>query len=94
MPTRLAWIAFPLAAFFAVLVRLWHDAPVLDDYYTVLLSVVSMLEAESAREWLGVVLAQHNEHRVATGNGRVIKPDRRLGGPPDQEGAPRGKGLR
>jgi len=66
MPTRLAWIAFPLAAFFAVLVRLWHDAPVLDDYYTVLLSVVSMLDAESAREWLGVVFAQHNEHRVAT----------------------------
>lgn len=62
----LAWIAVPLALHLAILQRFWFDAPVLDDYDSVLGSLVEMARAQGWREWLGAVFALQNEHRAAT----------------------------
>src|SRR5260221_10237910 len=64
--SKLAWMSAPLALYLFVLQRLWVDAPVWDDYGTVLDSVMRMMDAPSAKDWLAVVVAQHNEHRIAT----------------------------
>ena len=61
----LAWISVPLALYFLVLHRLWSNAPVWDDYDTILDAILRMTRAASAKEWIGVVVAQHNEHRIA-----------------------------
>jgi hypothetical protein len=61
----LAWIAAPFAIYLYLLQRLWFDAPISDDYEIVLNGIMRMMDAPSAREWLAIVVAQHNEHRVA-----------------------------
>ena len=66
-PSRagLAWAAPALALFFLVLARLWFNAPVWDDYDAILDCVMRMKDAASGTQWLAIVVAQHNEHRIA-----------------------------
>ena len=61
----LAWMAPAIALFLFVLTRLWFNAPVWDDYDAILDGVMRMRDAPSAAQWLGIVVAQHNEHRIA-----------------------------
>ena len=65
LPRGLAWVAIPVAIHFALLVRFWFDAPVLDDYDCILESMGKMAAAGSFPEWFGVVFSLQNEHRLA-----------------------------
>src|SRR5688572_7419312 len=62
----LAWAAVPLLVYLVVLSRLWANAPVWDDYGTVLDTLTRMSDSKSAREWLALLVHQHNEHRIFT----------------------------
>ena len=62
----LPWIAAPLAVMFAVLFWFWYDAPVMDDYDSILGSLVILAKAQTFPEWLRALVALHNEHRAAT----------------------------
>lgn len=64
---ELAWIGVPFAVFLLVLQRLWFDAPVWDDYDAVLSLLLSARDAHGAGEWLALLTAQHNEHRIVVG---------------------------
>ena len=61
----IAWIAAPLAVYLFVLQRLWFNVPIWDDYDAVMWWPLKMLDAKSLTEWLGLVVEQHNEHRIA-----------------------------
>jgi hypothetical protein len=61
---ELAWIALPFLAYLALLQALWFDVPIWDDYSVILDGTMRMMDAQSWREKMGVLLAQHNEHRV------------------------------
>ena len=61
----LAWVLVPLLAYLLVLRHFWFNAPVWDDYDAVLDSVMMLMDASSPREWLGALVHQHNEHRIA-----------------------------
>jgi len=60
----LAWIALPVAVHLLILQHFWFNTPVWDDYGVVGV-VLRMLDAGSLREWLALLVGQHNEHRVA-----------------------------
>jgi hypothetical protein len=62
----LAWAAVPLLVYLVVLFRLWANAPVWDDYGTVLDTLTRMGASQSAAEWLELLVHQHNEHRIFT----------------------------
>lgn len=65
LPRGAAWVAIPVAIHFALLVRFWFDAPVLDDYDCILDSMGKMAAAGSLQEWFGIVFSLQNEHRLA-----------------------------
>ena len=56
----------PLLVYLVVLSRLWANAPVWDDYGTVLDTLTRMGASKSAAEWLELLVHQHNEHRIFT----------------------------
>lgn len=62
---QVAWIAGPFAVFLSVLAWLWADAPVWDDYDAVLGLLLRAEGVHAPGEWLAMVFAQHNEHRIA-----------------------------
>lgn len=62
----LPWIALPFALQVGILVLLWYDAPVMDDYDSILGSAVVLTETRGVVEWLRSLIAFHNEHRAAT----------------------------
>lgn len=65
-PLSLApWIGVPFLLYLLLLRHFWFNAPVWDDYDGTLNSVLVLKDAASAREWLGLLLNQHNEHRIA-----------------------------
>ncbi len=61
---RAALVAAPLLAYFAMLARLWFDAPIWDDYDTILRSANAMHDAATPAGWWAALLAQHNDHRI------------------------------
>ena len=63
-PMVLAWIVAPVAFYFHLLAKFWFDAPILDDYETILGSIVRLRAADTAGAWLGELFALHNEHRI------------------------------
>jgi hypothetical protein len=63
-PLAFAALGVPVLAWFGLLAALWFDAPIWDDYDTILRSANRMHDAASAREWWALLLAQHNEHRI------------------------------
>lgn len=60
----LLWLSIPFAIYVAVLVRLWFNAPIWDDYDAILNETMVLLDA-SPRKWIGMLVALHNEHRIA-----------------------------
>jgi hypothetical protein len=62
---ELAWIGLPFAIFLAVLVHLWTNAPVWDDYDVVLGLFLRADQLHTTREWIAMIFGQHNEHRIA-----------------------------
>ena len=63
--SALAWIGIPFLVYLGTLRHFWFNAPIWDDYDAVLWDMVRLHDARSPTEWLGLLLAQHNEHRVA-----------------------------
>lgn len=63
-PMVIAWIAAPIAFYFYLLAKFWFDAPILDDYETILGSIARLRAAGTAEAWLRELFALHNEHRI------------------------------
>ncbi len=61
----LLWASIPLLLYIVVLQRLWFNAPIWDDYDAILDSAMHMIDSSSAAQWLGYLVVQHNEHRIA-----------------------------
>jgi hypothetical protein len=59
------WIGVPFVLYLILLRHFWFDAPVWDDYDAILAGLMAMQDAASPREWLALLVHQHNEHRVA-----------------------------
>jgi uncharacterized membrane protein len=59
------WILGPFGFFLLVLQRLWTNAPVWDDYDAILALLLRADDIRTPGEWLAMVFAQHNEHRIA-----------------------------
>jgi len=59
------WIGVPFLLYLVLLRHFWFDAPIWDDYDAILRDLMRMQDAASPREWLGFLLIQHNEHRIA-----------------------------
>src|SRR5687768_1506394 len=60
-----AWCSLAILFYAFVLQRVSFNAPIWDDYDTILASVMAMRDAATPREWLVILTAQHNEHRIA-----------------------------
>jgi hypothetical protein len=60
----LAVVAIPVVVHLAILSHLWFDAPVWDDFMT-LITLSQLQDAASIREWLVHLFWQHNDHRIA-----------------------------
>lgn len=60
----LLWCTIPVLGYYLVLRHLSFNTPVWDDYDTVLYSLQRLREAGSAGDFLGVLFAQHNDHRI------------------------------
>lgn len=61
---QLMWIALPLLTYLVLLVRLWFDAPIQDDYSAILDGTMRLQDARSTAGWIHALVAQHNEHRI------------------------------
>jgi hypothetical protein len=60
-----AWIGIPFVLYLVALRHFWFNTPLLDDFDAVLDDLFELHDASSAREWLGLLVALHNEHRIA-----------------------------
>ena len=58
-------IAFAIAVHLVILQQAWFDAPIWDDYDSILAMLVAAAEPRSWSEWPAFLFAQHNEHRIA-----------------------------
>ena len=76
---EIAWIAVPFLVYLAVLRHLWFNAPVWDDYDTVLGLLLHADAVRSAGEWWAMLWSQHNEHRIAVTRLVVIGLARTVG---------------
>jgi hypothetical protein len=61
----LLWLSIPLIVYAAVLARLCFNAPVSDDYDTILYDVFGMMNTTNVSDWVTIATMQHNEHRIA-----------------------------
>jgi len=62
---EIAWVGVPFLLYLLVLQHLWFNAPVWDDYDTILGLLIRADEIRTPGEWLAMVFGQHNEHRIA-----------------------------
>jgi hypothetical protein len=58
------WLAIPVLVHAALLLPLWFDAPIVDDYQVLLSGTMRLQDARSFGEFLQLLWAQQNEHRL------------------------------
>jgi peptidoglycan/LPS O-acetylase OafA/YrhL len=59
------WIGLPFLLYLALLRHFGFDAPIRDDYDAILSGVMALRDAASPRQWLGLLLEQHDGHPIA-----------------------------